>query len=76
MDQALDKKIQEYLSLLRTEEKKSLVAIMKTFLTLRKDTAGRISKEVYNKELDAALARVKNGAYETQEDVEKEAAKW
>lgn len=35
-----------------------------------------LSIEQYNKELDDALIRVKNGSFYTQEEVEKLAAKW
>jgi ERCC4-type nuclease len=77
MAQALDKQINSYLPLLGTEEKESLLSVIKSFLSLKHaDSAKRTSIEQYNEEQNAAVARVKNGESYTQEEAEQQAAKW
>ena len=46
-----------------------------TYIGENEDT-GSISIEQYNKEIDEALAEVEAGNYITQEEMEKQAAKW
>lgn len=73
----IDSKIVGYLPLLGEGEKKSLLGIIKAFLTLRQPNQGeRVSIEQYNKELDEALARIKSGKYHTQEEAEAEINEW
>ena len=77
MAQALDKQINSYLPLLGPEEKKSILSVIKSFLSLKQVSGSeRVSIEQYNKEQDAAVERVKGGDFYTQEEAEKEAAKW
>jgi uncharacterized protein YdbL (DUF1318 family) len=61
---------------LNEAEKKSVVAMLKTFLQGRTEDADRISIEQYNKESDEAMDEVAAGNYITQEEMEKLAAKW
>ena len=77
MANALDKELGCYLKQLNEAEKKSVLLMLKTFLQGRnQESAGRISIEQYNKEIDEALAQVAEGDYITQEEMEKRAAKW
>ena len=72
----IDSQILNYLPLLGEEEKKSILSVIKSFLTLKGTDSQRISIEQYNQELDEALARINAGNYLTQEEVEKQSAKW
>ena len=72
----IDSQILNYLPLLGEEEKKSILSVIKSFLTLKGREPQRISIEQYNQELDEALARINAGNYLTQEEVEKQSAKW
>ncbi len=76
MAQTLDKQILQYLPLLSSEEKRSILGVIRSFINLKKDETERISLDDYNRELDEALSRVKGGSYLTQEEVEKSAAAW
>ena len=72
----IDSQILNYLPLLGEEEKKSILNVIKSFLTLKGREPQRISIEQYNQELDEALERINAGNYLTQEEVEKQSAKW
>ncbi len=74
--QALDKRIQEYLPLLGSEEKKSLLSVIRSFLSIRNEATGHISIEQYNKELDEAEAEYEKGDYITHEEMMKQVKKW
>ncbi|HMI64396.1 MAG TPA: hypothetical protein VK517_00060 [Cyclobacteriaceae bacterium] len=54
----------------------SLLQAIKAVLYYGLKNEGHISLEQYNRELDAANARVESGKFITQEDLEKEAARW
>ncbi len=75
MAHALDKQIQDYLPLLGSEEKKSLISVIRSFLSLKKEHEN-IDIEEYNKELDEAEAEYKNGDYVTHEDMKKQIKQW
>ncbi len=72
----LDEKLQSYFVQLNDAEKKSVLLLLKTFLNNRSETAERISIDQYNKEIDEALAEADEGNYITQDEMEKQAAKW
>ena len=75
---SLDNEIKKYLPLLGSEEKQSILSVIKSFLKL-KDTSQsseRITIEQYNKELDEAEARMDAGEFYTQEEAEKIAGSW
>jgi hypothetical protein len=76
MASVLDKELGSYLKQLNEAEKKSVLLMLKTFLQGRKGSAVRISIEQYNREIDEALAQVSEGDYITQNEMEKQAAKW
>ena len=74
--QTLDKQIVGYLPSLGANEKKTILSVIKSFVSLKKKSTERISIEDYNKELNEAMERVRKGEYSTQEEVEKEAQNW
>ena len=75
MATTLDSEIQKYLPLLGSEEKKTILSVIRSFLVLKK---GNISEDIvqYNKELDEAVAQIKSGEFTTHEDLEKEMDSW
>jgi len=70
----LDKELTGYISRLSNPQKKSLLAVIKSFLQKENHTA--IDLIQYNKEIDAAMARMDSGSFVSQEDLEIEAAEW
>ena len=50
--------------------------MLKAFLAGRVGTYEPVNMEQYNKEIDEALAEEAAGNYITQEEMEKQAAKW
>jgi L-lactate utilization protein LutC len=76
MENVLDQKLYSYFTQLTEAEKKSVLLMLKTFLASRAGTYEPNSIEQYNKEIDEALAEAGAGNYITQEDMEKQAAKW
>ncbi len=76
MANVLEKEMYNYFTQLNEAEKKSVVQMLKTFLKGRKENHERISIEQYNKELDEAMAEVKNGEVYTHEEVRKMAKGW
>ena len=54
----------------------SLLQAIKAVLHYGLKNEGRISIEQYNRELDEANARIESGKFVSQEDLEKEAARW
>ncbi len=76
MANVLDQKLYSCFTQLNEAEKKSLLLMLKTFLAGRAKSNEPVSIEQYNKEIDEALAEVEAGNYLTQEEMEKQAAKW
>jgi hypothetical protein len=72
----LDTEINKYLPLLGNEEKMTLLSVIKSFLNLKKENEVNINIEQYNKDINEAMARIDNGHFTTQEDVEKETESW
>jgi len=78
---SLDKQIEDYLPFLGKEEKQSLLSVIKSFMKLKETDipqphGQRPTIEQYNKEIDEAMARVNNGEFYTQEEVEEMSKKW
>ena len=71
-----DKELNAYITQLSETEKKSVLLMLKTFLSGRKAADGRIGLDDYNREIDEALAEVEAGNYITQEEMEARATKW
>lgn len=76
MTSVLEKEWHSYFVQLDEVEKRSVLLMLKTLLRRRHEDIGHISIEQYNKEIDEALAEVEAGNYITQEEMEKQAAKW
>ena len=76
MANVLDKEMINYFTRLNEAEKKSVVQMLKTFLISRGETAGRISIEQYNQEIDEAMEEIKNGEVLSHEEVVKMAKGW
>lgn len=75
--QTIDSQIVDYLPLLGEEEKRSILGVIKSFVTLKEsEKYKRISVEQYNQELDEALERVGSGSFLTQEEAEKLSSEW
>lgn len=69
MAQLIDRQIVDYLPLLGKEEKKTILDYIKSYVKI-KDKPERISIEQYNNELEAAEARIDDGEYYTQDEIE------
>ena len=77
MAQTIDSEIQKYLPLLGNAEKKSLLSVIKSFLSLKNDgSEAPLSIEQYNKELEEAEAEYQNGDYITHEELVKKIKTW
>ena len=76
MESLLDQQLQRCFVQLNESEKKSVLLMLKTFLNNRAETVDSISIEQYNREIDEALAEAEAGNYITQDEMEKQAAKW
>lgn len=76
MENVLDQKLYSYFTQLNDAEKKSVLLMLKTFLAGRTKANDPVSIEQYNREIDEALEEVEAGNYITQEEMEKQAAKW
>lgn len=74
MEHVLDKELHAYIDILDTDQKKSLLNVIKTFLNPSK--VDRVSVRQYNKEIDEAEQRIKEGNFLSQEDVENESSSW
>ncbi len=74
--QTIESQILRSLPLLELDQKKSVLSVIKSFLKNKEALAQLITIEQYNKEIDEAMARVKNGEFYSQEEVEEMAKKW
>jgi len=74
MSQIIDKELNNYLARLTYPQKKSILAVIKSFL--QKDADNALDVIQYNKEIDAAMIRMDSGSLISNEDLEKESAKW
>ena len=72
---SIDTQLQHYWQLLAFEDKKSILSYIKSKVK-SKEIPKRLTIEEYNRELDAAEARIRAGQFISQEDLEKEAASW
>lgn len=74
----IDGQILESLPLLGEQEKRSLLSVIRSFLSLKEEEEPADEKflSTYNKELDEAMARIDQGEFYTQAEAEKIASKW
>jgi len=75
MAQALDNEILKYLPLLGNEEKKSLLSVIKSFLSLKNDSES-LSIEQYNAEIRESEAEYEKGNYITHDAMKKKVEQW
>lgn len=75
MAKALDQELYQYILQLDEDEKKSVLQMLKTFISGRTKTT-RISIEQYNREIDEAIARVEAGQFHTHEEVKRMVKDW
>ncbi|HSC37396.1 MAG TPA: hypothetical protein VLD19_05985 [Chitinophagaceae bacterium] len=73
---AIDKELISYFTRLDDAQKKSLLAMMKSFLKPGRQQSKSATIEEYNKELDEAMERVSRGEFTTLEALEKEMQSW
>lgn len=76
MGKALEQEMHEYFMRLSDAEKKSVLQMLKTFLKGRKEKTVPQTQEEYNRELDEAMARVREGKFTTLSALEKEMKTW
>jgi hypothetical protein len=76
MAQTLDNQIRKYLPLLGSAEKKSLLTVIKSFLSLKDESLGNISLDQYNRELEEAEAEFEKGDYISHEEMKKKIKQW
>lgn len=74
-DAMINEEFHKHLSLLSEDEKKAVLAMMRSMVEHRKDTQ-RLTIAEYNKELDEANARIEAGFFTTHEDAVREAESW
>jgi hypothetical protein len=73
---SLSKEMLRYFTQLNAAEQKSVVLLIKTFLSGRRGDFTPQTLEEYNRELEEADQRIEAGHYLTQEDMEKEMKTW
>jgi len=71
MLQSLDTEMLEYWTDLEEGQKKSFIALLKSFAK-SKVNSERATIESYNKEIEDVMNRVNNGHFITQEELERE----
>ena len=76
MSKEIEKELFKYFNRLTEPEKKSVLQMLKTFVSGRKKKSTRISIEQYNKELEDAEAEFERGEYITHEELLKQMKKW
>ncbi|HET6255021.1 MAG TPA: hypothetical protein VFE32_13150 [Puia sp.] len=73
---SLSKEMLRYFTQLNDAEQKSVLQMIKTFLSTRSIESKPQSLEEYNRELEEADLRIEGGRYITQDDLEKEMKTW
>lgn len=76
MVNTLEEEMQNYFKQLNETEKRSVILMLKNFLTGRKENTNYISVEQYNYELNEAEAEYERGEYFTQEEMLKRIKGW
>ncbi len=76
MAKTLDNEMFNYFTQLNDAEKKSVIQMLKTFLSGRIAKSERITIEQYNQELDEAEAEFEKGDVVTHEELLKQIRKW
>lgn len=71
-----DKEFLKYFNQLDEPQKKSLLELIKTFLTRPKDQTQRVTIEQYNQDIEEAMLQIERGEVYTHEEVMKMAKDW
>ena len=71
----LDNQLQHYLQLMGMDDKKLIIAYIKSII-MPKEAPKRLTIQEYNRELDAAEARMDAGDFISHEDAVKQAETW
>jgi hypothetical protein len=72
----LSKEMLRYFTQLNDAEQKSVLQMIKTFLSSRTDNFTPQTLEEYNRQLEEADQRIEAGHFVNQEDLEKEMKTW
>ena len=72
---SLSREMLRYFTQLNAAEQKSVLQMIKTFLSSRKDEFKPVSLEEYNRELEEADAEIETGNYVPHEEVMKRYSK-
>lgn len=72
---AIKKQFDGYLPLLSSKQQFLLLEMVKSFLSVDKNSK-RVSKKQYNKEINEALSRIEKGEFISHKDALKELSKW
>jgi hypothetical protein len=76
MANALERELLQYIFQFDEAEKKSVSQMLKAFTNNREVNIANISLELYNKEIDEAIARVEADEYFTHDEVQRVAKEW
>ncbi|MBC7553072.1 MAG: hypothetical protein H7257_03740 [Taibaiella sp.] len=72
----VDSQLLQYWHQLESDEKKSVLSVINSFLKHKNDEPKRITIEEYNKELEEAESEIDNGEFITQEEMKKRVSLW
>ena len=72
---AIKKELNAYIPMLSARQQEIILSMVKNILNVDPKEK-RLTKEQYNKELDAAEKRIDKGEYYTQTEVENKLKKW
>jgi hypothetical protein len=72
---AIKKQVEDYLPMLSTKQQALVLEMIKSLLHVDNDTK-RITRKMYNKELDDAVERIEKGNSISHKEALKEIAKW
>jgi hypothetical protein len=76
MASVLDKELIQYFAQLNEPQKKSLLAMIKSFLSSGSERVEKTTIAAYNAELDEAMHRISKGTFTTLDELEKEMQSW
>ncbi len=72
---AIKKQVDNYLPLLSAKQQSLILDMIKTFLNVDKDTK-RITRKLYNKEINEAVTRIEKGNSVSHKEALKELSRW
>lgn len=72
---AIKKQVDNYLPLLSSKQQALVLEMIKSFLNIDTNTK-RVTKKLYNKEINDAVTRIEKGNSVSHKDALKELSKW